>query len=121
MTVTLIRDVDTFKELVNSDHYNLVMFSAQWCMPCKKVYPLFEELSLSFSTLGFYKVDIEDCDVEIVKIASVTALPTFIIYKSGSVVEQVVGASMDKITAFVESIAQSTTITCDNINENQCI
>ena len=69
MTVTQIHNVDTFKELVASDHYNLVMFSAPWCGPCKKVYPLFEELSLSFSTLGFYKVDIEDCDTKIVEFA----------------------------------------------------
>lgn len=106
MTVTLIRDIDKFKELIDSDHYNLVMVSASWCAPCKKVYPMFEELSLSFSTLGFYKVDIEDCDAGIVEIASVTALPTFILYKSGSAVEQVVGANMDKITALVESITQ---------------
>jgi thioredoxin 1 len=120
MTVTLIRDVDTFKELAGSDNYNLVMFSAPWCTPCKKVYPMFEELSSSFSTLGFYKVDIEDCDTGIVEIASVSALPTFILYKSGQIVEQVVGANMDKITALIDSIDQTTT-TCDNINENQCI
>jgi thioredoxin 1 len=106
MTVTRIHNVDTFKELVASDHYNLVMFSAPWCGPCKKVYPLFEELSSSFSTLGFYKVDIEDCDAGIVEIASVTALPTFILYKSGCAVEQVVGGDMDKITALVGSITQ---------------
>ena len=109
MTVAQIHNVDTFKELIGSDNYNLFMFSAQWCGPCKKVYPLFEELSLSqppLSTLGFYKVDIEDCDAGIVEIASVTALPTFILYKSGSAVEQVVGGNIDKITALVESITQ---------------
>jgi thiol-disulfide isomerase/thioredoxin len=102
MTVTLIHNVDTFKELIGSDNYNLIMFSAQWCAPCKKVYPLFQELASSFSTLGFYKVDIEDCDAGIVEIASVTALPTFILYKSGSAVDQVVGGDIDKITALVE-------------------
>jgi len=109
MTIALIHNVDTFKELIGSDKYNLFMFSAKWCAPCKKVYPLFEELSLSqppLSTLGFYKVDIEDCDAGIVEIASVTALPTFILYKSGSAVEQVVGGNIDKITALVESITQ---------------
>jgi thioredoxin 1 len=122
MTVTLIHDLDTFNKVIDSDNYNLVMFSAPWCGPCKKVYPLFEELSSSFSTLGFYKVEIKAGDAGIEKLASVTTLPTFIIYKSGEVVEQVVGANMDKITAFVESIDQTTTkITCDNINENQCI
>jgi thioredoxin 1 len=106
MTVTLIRDVDTFNKIIGSDNYNLVMFSAPWCNPCKKAYPLFDELSSSFSTLGFYKVEIEAGDAGIEKLASVTALPTFIIYKSGNVVEQVVGANMDDLTAYIESITQ---------------
>jgi thiol-disulfide isomerase/thioredoxin len=109
MTVTLIHNVDTFRELKGSDNYNLFMFSAQWCAPCKKVFPLFQELALSqppLSTLGFYKVDIEDCDVGIAEIASVTALPTFILYKSGSAVKQVVGGDKDEITALVEYTTQ---------------
>ena len=102
--ITLIHDVEVFKELINSDKYNLFMFCAPWCGPCKKVFPLFEELSLSFSTLGFYKVDIEDCDTKIVEFASVTVLPTFILYKSGCVVEKVEGGNIDKITTLLESI-----------------
>jgi thioredoxin 1 len=67
--ITLIDDLEAFKELINRDKYNLFMFSASWCGPCKKVFPLFEKLSLSYSTLGFYKVDIEDCDTKIVEFA----------------------------------------------------
>ena len=104
--ITLIHDVKTFKELINTDKYNLFMFSAPWCGPCKKVFPIFEELSLSFPTLGFYKVDIEDCETKIVEIASVTVLPTFILYKSGCVIEQIEGGNIDKITTLLKSITQ---------------
>lgn len=104
--ITIIHDAETFKEIINSDKYNLFMFSAPWCGPCKKIFPLFEELSLSYSTVGFYKVDIEDCDTEIEKNVSVKVLPTFILYKSGSVVRQVEGANMDNITTLLESITQ---------------
>jgi thioredoxin 1 len=104
--ITIIHDAETFKEIINSDKYNLFMFSAPWCGPCKKVFPLFEELSLSYSTVGFYKVDIEDCDTEIEKNVSVKVLPTFILYKSGSVVRQVEGADMDNINTLLESITQ---------------
>ena len=104
--ITQIHDIEAFKEIINSDKYNLFMFSAPWCGPCKKVFPLFEELSLSYSTVGFYKVDIEDCETQIVEIVSVTVLPTFILYKSGSVVRQVEGANIDNITTLIESITQ---------------
>lgn len=95
--ITIIHELEKFNEIINSDKYNLFMFSAPWCGPCKKVFPLFEELSLSYSTVGFYKVDIEDCDTEIEKNVSVKVLPTFILYKSGSVVGHVEGANMENI------------------------
>lgn len=104
--ITQIHDIKTFIELMNSDEYNLFMFSAPWCGPCKSVFPLFEKLSLSFSTLGFYKVDIEDCETKIVEIASVTVLPTFILYKSGCVIEKIEGGKIDKITTLLKSITQ---------------
>lgn len=82
------------------------VFSVQWCVPCKKVFPLFEKLSLSYSTVRFYKVVIEDCDTEIVEFMPVTVLPTFILYKLGCVVEKVKGRNIDNITIFLKSITQ---------------
>ena len=80
------------------------MFSAPWCGPCNNVFPLFEKLSLSFSTIGFYKVDIEDCDTQIEDFVSVKVLPTFILYKSGNHIKEFQGGDMDKITKYLESI-----------------
>ena len=102
--ITLIHKVETFKEIINSNKYNLFMFSAPWCSPCKNVFPLFEKLSLSFSTIGFYKVDIEDCDTQIVDFASVKVLPKFILYKSGSDIKEFQGGDIDKITKYLEYI-----------------
>jgi thiol-disulfide isomerase/thioredoxin len=82
------------------------VFSVQWCVPCKKVFPLFEKLSLSYSTVRFYKVVIEDCDTEIVEFMPVTVLSTFILYKLGCVVEKVEGRNIDNITIFLKSITQ---------------
>jgi thioredoxin 1 len=104
--ITLIHNFEKFKEIINSNKYNLFMFSAPWCGPCNNVFPLFEKLSLSFSTIGFYKVDIEDCDTQIEDFVSVKVLPTFILYKSGSHIKEFQGGDMDKITKNLESITQ---------------
>jgi len=104
--ITLIHNFEKFKEIINSNKYNLFMFCAPWCGPCNNVFPLFEKLSLSFSTIGFYKVDIEDCDTQIEDFVSVKVLPTFILYKSGSHIKEFQGGDMDKITKYLESITQ---------------
>jgi thiol-disulfide isomerase/thioredoxin len=83
-----------------------VQLCVPWCVPCKKVFSLFEKLSLSYSTVRFYKVVIEDCDTEIVEFMPVTVLPTFILYKLDCVVEKVEGRNIDNITTFLKSITQ---------------
>ena len=55
----------------------------RWCKPCKKFYPIFEDLcNKSQSNLKFIKVDIDEFD-EIALEYKVSTLPTFIRFKDG--------------------------------------
>jgi thioredoxin 1 len=71
----------------------LLMFSATWCGPCKKITPEIEKLESE--TLSVYKVDMDD--FEDVTPFEITALPTFLFYKDGFMVEKYTGSSIDAI------------------------
>jgi len=68
----------------NSNLVFIAYFTSSWCKPCKKFYPVFEELcNKAQSNMKFIKVDIDEFD-EIALENKVTSLPTFIRFENGT-------------------------------------
>lgn len=82
----------------------LTIVYADWCGPCKMIAPTFESLSTKYSKPGkitFCKVNVDN-QQSIAQAHGVSAMPTFLIFKSGSVIETIRGANPPSLTAAVE-------------------
>lgn len=67
--------------------------------------PFFEELSKqNGEKLKFIKVDVDELEDASSK-AGVSAMPSFFVYKDGQIVDQLVGASKEKLEALVKKYA----------------
>ena len=97
---------DDFKsEVVESDTPVLVDFWAEWCGPCKVIAPVVEELATDYKgKIKFGKVNVDDNNM-VASEYGVRSIPTLLIFKNGSVVNQIVGAvPKEKITDILDTV-----------------
>jgi len=78
------------KEVLKSDILVVVDFYADWCMPCKMLAPVFEEVSKEFEGVKFVKVDTE-VSKGLAQDFSVMGFPTIMFIKDGKEVHRIVG------------------------------
>ena len=97
---------DDFKsEVVESDTPGLVDFWAEWGGPCKVIAPVVEELGTDYKCkIKFGKVNVDDNNM-VASEYGVRSIPTLLIFKNGSVVNQIVGAvPKEKITDILDTV-----------------
>ncbi|MFH1827180.1 MAG: thioredoxin [bacterium] len=96
---------DKFKEeVLDNKGVVFVDFYAQWCGPCKVTSPVIDEISEEKKDIKFVKIDV-DQNSDLASQYSIFSIPTFIVFKDGKVINQLVGA-MGK-EAFLEEIKKS--------------
>ena len=49
-----------FDEIINSDSLTIIDFSATWCMPCRMLTPILEQVADERKKATFYNIDIDD-------------------------------------------------------------
>jgi thioredoxin len=83
---------DSFQEFVSKAKLPVIIdFYADWCQPCKRMSPVFNELAQSYAdNYLFAKLDI-DAASEIAKKYSINSVPTFVVLQGGEVKGTFVG------------------------------
>lgn len=86
-----------------SDKPVFVDFWAQWCTPCRMLGPTFERLAEKYGNeIIFAKINVDDLPDVAGKYA-VRSIPTLLLLRQGSVVEQVVGTrSYDELARILD-------------------
>jgi thioredoxin 1 len=109
-TTTLTKD--SFESTVTGNGIVLVDFWAEWCGPCKRFGPIFEESSQRHPDIVFGKVDTED-QPELGGAFDIMSIPTLMIFRDSiavfsqpgalpgealeSLIEQVRALDMDEV------------------------
>lgn len=98
--VNPIHSAASFKEHVidgsatSAHHLVLVDCFATWCGPCKAIAPKIAAMSNqeTYKNVAFYKLDVDELP-DVAQDLQIRAMPTFLLFKDGVKVEEIVGAN----------------------------
>ncbi|KAL2822703.1 thioredoxin-like protein [Aspergillus cavernicola] len=92
-----------FKALTSSGPV-VVDFFATWCGPCKAIAPVVGKLSETYTDVRFIQVDVDKAK-SIAQEHQVRAMPTFVLYKDGKLLDKrIVGGNMKELEEGIKSI-----------------
>jgi thioredoxin 1 len=99
-----ISDATFDTEVLASSTPVLIDFWAPWCGPCRAISPIVEELAGEYAgKLKVVKMNVDDNPQTPAKYG-VRGIPNLIVFKSGTVHEQIVGAvPKSKLTRAIDS------------------
>jgi thioredoxin 1 len=78
---------------------------ADWCGPCKAIAPKVEEWSDVHTGVKFYKVEVDKVP-DVAQELGVRAMPTFMFFKGGQKVTEVVGANLPSIETQLKALVE---------------
>ncbi len=91
MAVEILTSENFSEKIKNADKPVIVDFYADWCMPCKMVAPILEDISSNNPEVIVYKVNVDETG-DVAQQFQVTNIPTMISFKNGEVHKKSVGA-----------------------------
>lgn len=88
----VLNDKNFEKEVLKADTPVLVDFWAEWCMPCRMVTPIIDELAKEYEgRLKIGKINVDQNSQSPEKYG-IMSIPSVFIFKNGQVVKSLVGA-----------------------------
>ncbi|KAI9732176.1 MAG: Cytoplasmic thioredoxin isoenzyme 2 [Cirrosporium novae-zelandiae] len=75
---------------------------ATWCGPCKVIAPKVLEFSKKYPEVRFFKLDVDEVP-DVAQELGIRAMPTFMLFKNGEKVGEVVGANANALEAAIKN------------------
>lgn len=77
-------------EVLKSEKPVLLDFWATWCMPCKMISPIVDEIAQELPEIKVGKVNIDE-QPELASAFNVMSIPTLVVMKDGKIIKTMVG------------------------------
>jgi thioredoxin 1 len=91
MTIDRLTDDSFHAEVLESDRPVLVDFTAAWCPPCRLMKPVLAELAAENPEVRIVQLDVDEHQ-RTAAAYGVLSMPTFMLFRDGAPVLQLVGA-----------------------------
>lgn len=97
-----ITEKDFNDEVLNSDKTVLIDFYADWCEPCKILYPIIEEIAEENENIKVVRINVDN-EFDLSMQYQVMSIPTMVVIKKGEEVNRMIGVnSKENILSILE-------------------
>ncbi|EHK98740.1 Thioredoxin-like protein [Glarea lozoyensis ATCC 20868] len=97
---------EAFKSAITENKVVVLDCFATWCGPCKVIAPTVVKFSDEFPSIHFVKIDVDEVP-DVAQELGIRAMPTFLIFKDGEKVQEVVGANPQALKAAIDKVASA--------------
>lgn len=85
-----IEEKDFDKEVIKEDNLVVVDFWADWCVPCKKMGSILDDLCGNYKNVKFVKINYDNSP-NLNNKYNIKMIPTLLIFKKGKLISTIVG------------------------------
>lgn len=86
-----VTDTTFEAEVLSSPGLTITDFWADWCMPCKRIAPILDQIAAEYAgKIKIAKMDV-DTNPRTPALFNITGIPTLLVFKDGQLVETLVG------------------------------
>ena len=100
--VVELESEDQFDDLIQKNEKMVLKFTADWCQPCKKIHPFYQQKCKEYSGFYFLTIDVDEFD-DISQKYGVAMMPTFAVVQGTSVVGTYKGSSEPELEEFLRT------------------
>lgn len=91
MAVITVTKDNFEEEVLKSDKKVLIDFYADWCMPCKMVAPIIEEISEECPQYKICRVNVDE-QPDLARVFEIDSIPALFVVENGTAVAKTIGA-----------------------------
>ncbi|RAO69801.1 uncharacterized protein BHQ10_005813 [Talaromyces amestolkiae] len=103
MGVKQLANKNEFDAAINgTDKLVVVDAFAEWCGPCKAIAPKVHSWSEEYTDVDFVKFDVDESP-DVAQELGIRAMPTFLFFKNGQKITEVVGVNPPALEAAIKN------------------
>lgn len=91
MSVIHVTEKNFPEEVLHSEKKVLVDFWAPWCVPCRMVSPILDEIAEERPDIKVVKINVDE-EMALSGQYQIMSIPTMMVFEGGEMVEKIVGA-----------------------------
>lgn len=102
--INLIENMEQYNNYIKNNKV-VIDFYADWCKPCKEIYPSFVELAQNTKSHKFFKINIDNESLfDIINEYDVSKVPTFFVIENNIIIKRIDGPKINELKSSLEKL-----------------